>query len=638
MLLLRLLASTRVTIAALVLLAAAAGIGTVVEAAWGRQFAVWYVYGATWFLALLGLVGLNVAAGILIRFPWPVSAWSSVAMRAGMLLFVVGAAVTIVYGIEGQVVLRKGHDAENMSVKSLCRLTVVRPSQRGQRSTQITFAPGPVDWPEGRSLDFGVKDGFGVRVVKFLRHSRDRIEWVRDDANFIGPALQLTMTGNGNAPVGEEWLTSSVFGGEAVVGPTRFELLPIPVETMVAGFLKTPENPGASGSLSVHFQGRVETLHVEDCLGKKIAIGSSGAAVEIAEYLANARPTSGGRFKSLGDKPKNPMLELKVYLPDQKEPVRQIAFARLPLMSLDGVRGYDLPVKFVYHHAGVAHAPGARFLQSPDGKLYCRAVIDGALSDAREVTKGDRFAIGGGYEIAIRDYLPRARQEISCESSPSAERESYSAGAAALVELTLGGQPRRLWLKQDDEQFGYRQLVTPQGVVTVALECDRRPLGFRICLKSLDRKTEKRDATEDAGQPNKETVTGKAGVTGEAGSSDAGIVSLVDITDAAHPNPAGYRIATGQPISYGRFRICQEGCEEVQGHASASVLKVATDPGLMIKYVGCIMLLAGLVGSTLMRLPRLRSRSVAVAQNISAADPPVVRRDVAPDMRIRRAA
>jgi hypothetical protein len=638
MLLIRVLASGRVTIAALVLLAVATATGTVVEAAFGRQFAVWYVYGASWFLALLGLVGLNLAAGILIRFPWPVSAWCSVALRAGMLMLVVGAAVTVVYGIEGQVVLRKGHDAENMSVKSLCRLTVMRPSQRGQRSTQITFAPGPVDWPEGRLIDFGVKDGFGVRVVKYLRYSRDRIEWVRDDANFIGPALQLAMTGNGNGPVGEEWLTSSAFGGEATVGPTRFELLPIPVETMLADFLKTPENLGASGSLSVHFDGRVETLRVEDCLGKKIAIGSSGAAVEIAEYLANARPTADGRFRSLGDKPKNPMLELKVFLPDQNEPVRQIAFARLPLMSLDGVRGYDLPVKFVYHHAGVAHTPGARFLQSPDGKLYCRTVVDGALSDAREVTMGDRIAIGDGYEISIRNYLPRARQEISCEPSPIAERECNAAGAAALVELTLGGQLRRLWLKQDDEQFGYRHFATPQGVVTVTLECEQRPLGFRICLKSLDRKTDTNVATENAGKPDKGSSPRNAREAGGAGSSDAGIVSLVDITDSTHPNPAGYRIATGQPISYGKFRICQEGCEEVQGHASASVLKVAQDPGLMIKYAGCIVLLAGLVGSMLLRLPHFRPRRDAAGQNVSECTVPSIHPIDPSSVKIRRAA
>lgn len=640
MLLIRILASVRVTIAAIVLLAIAAGIATVVEATCGRPFAVWYVYGTSWFLGLLGLAGLNLAAGILIRFPWPVSAWSSVAMRAGMLMLVVGAVVTIVYGIEGQVVLRKGHEAESMSVKSLCRLTVVRPSQRGQRSTQITFAPGPVDWPEGRSLDFGVKDGFGVKVVKYLRSPRDRIQWVRDDSNYIGPAVQLAMTGTGKNPVGEEWLTSSAFGGEAEIGPVRFELLPIPVETMLADFLKTPENPGTSGSLSVHYDGHVENLRVEECVGKKVAIGSAGAAVEIVEYLPNARPTSDGRFKSLGDKPKNPMLELKVFLPDQKEPVRQIAFAKLPLMSLDGVRGYDLPVKFVYQHAGLTHAPGARFIQSPSGKLYCRPVVDGALSEAREIASGDKTAIGGGFEIAIRNYLPRARQEISCEPAPIAERDSAAANPAALVELTLAGQSRRLWLKQDDEQFGSRQIVTSQGIVTASLECEQRPLGFKICLKSLDRPSDKKPA---AGASNKSARDGKSGDRREPNSArpaEVETVSLVEIAGPKSPNPATYRVATGQPISYGEYRIGQNGCEEVQGHASASVLKVAQDPGLMVKYIGCLVLFVGLVGSVVRRLPlfRRRRRSDVVDQHVSDCGPPVVRGDSMPDVRIRRAA
>ena len=84
--------------------------------------------------------------------------------------------------------------------------------------------------------------------------------------------------------------------------------------------------------------------------------------------MPGSRPTAG--IVNMGDKPRNPVVELRVYLPGVKEPVRQVAkasFANPGGMHID-----KCPVKFWYHHPAVAAEPAVEFLATSDGKLYCR--------------------------------------------------------------------------------------------------------------------------------------------------------------------------------------------------------------------------------------------------------------------------
>ena len=107
------------------------------------------------------------------------------------------------------------------------------------------------------------------------------------------------------------------------------------------------------------------------------------------------------------DKPRNPVLELRIHLPGEREPIRQLAFAKAPLLNLDGVFGRVCPVKFWYHHASMPQTPGAVFLQTPTGQLYCRRVVDGSLAEPAEVTLDNKIPVGGQFDIAVVKHLPR---------------------------------------------------------------------------------------------------------------------------------------------------------------------------------------------------------------------------------------
>jgi ABC-type transport system involved in cytochrome c biogenesis permease subunit len=369
----------------LVFLAAVLAWATLLEARNGREYAAWYVYASPWFISLLALLGVNILAATVIRFPWSRQQAGFVVTHGGLLVLLGGAIQTFLGGVEGQVTLREGQRTERFQVTSRSVVNAAWDSGGKRSATDFLFTPGPVDWPERRTLDFGTADSLGLKVLRFFRHARHQTDWIADDRDFDGPALQLQVHGPSGNALAEDWLSAGVFGGEAIVGPTRYELLPLPVASMADDFLQPPADLGKSGVLSVHYRGRMQRIPVDGNLAKRIAVGDDGAAVELVEYLADAKPTPKGGFVSISTKARNPLLELKVHLPGREQPWRQVSFALRPLLNLDAVQGETCPVKFWYHHAGLKPVPGAVFAQTPDGKLYCRAEADAVYGPPREV-------------------------------------------------------------------------------------------------------------------------------------------------------------------------------------------------------------------------------------------------------------
>lgn len=572
----RLLASLQLGLALLVTLAALLAWATLLEAKQGREFAQWYVYGSRWFVGLLAVLGANILAATLIRFPWRWRQLGFVVTHAGLLVLLGGAILTFFLGIEGQIVLQEKQQTDQFLVTHRSSVTVVGDAGRGRLSTQFSFAPGPVDWPADRTLDFGADDGLGLKVLRFYRHARQRIEWVADQRDYQGPALHLRLHGPTGNTVAEDWLAGNVFGGEAIIGPTKYELLPLPVATMREDFVKPPaELPGA-GVLSMHYAGRQQRIPVDGNMGRRIVIGDDGAAVEIAQYLPDAKPTPRGGFVSVSTKPRNPLLELNVYLPGREQPTRQVAFALRPLLNLDGVHGEVCPVRFWYHHAGLRPVPGAVFAQTPDGKLYCRAAVNGAYEEAVEIQPSGRVHLGGQFRVVVQQYLPRARQEVSFLPVEPARGPDHPPEAAALVAVTAGGERRAVWLQRGDAQWGMQTIFIHQGSLTVTFGYEPRPLGYSLELEDF-------------------TCRSNPGGVGQAAFS-----STVRVTDPAAGQSQRREVSPNRPLTHGQFTLYQSSFRE-SAHGEASVLTVARDPGRLLKYLGSLMVCVGMATRFAMR-------------------------------------
>ena len=590
--LVRALASLKLAIVLLMSLAAVLACATLVEASRGREFAAWYVYGSRWFVTLLAALGVNVLAATLIRFPWRRRQGGFLVTHAGILVLLAGAIQTFQGAVDGQLTLREGQRTDRFLVTSRCVVNVAWSAGGRRLATEFAFAPGPVDWPESRTLDFGTADAMGLKVLRYYRHARERTAWIADAQDYDGPALQLQLSGPSGNAIAEEWLSANVFGGEAIVGPTRHELLPLSAASLAEDFLQPPEDCGRSGVLSVHYQGRMRRIAVDGNRGVRIELAADGAAVEIVDYLPDAKPTPQGGFVSVSDNPRNPVVELKVYLPGQGLPLRQLAFALRPLLNLDAVHGEICPVKFWYHHAGVKPVPGIRFVQTPDGKLYCRAEAGDAYGPPREVRQGDRIPLGGDFHVTVQQHLPQARQEVTFHSVAIATQPANLPEAAAQVELTVDGQRRTVWLQRGESPYSSQSILTRRGPVFLSLGYESQPLGFALELQEFQRRAN------------------------PGGSGDAALGSTVRLIDPAAGLDQLREISLNQPLAHGRFRLYQSGFEAPAHGRAVSVLTAACDPGRRLKYAGSLMICVGILG--MLWRPALASWKVPLPMGILA--------------------
>jgi len=605
---LRNLASLKLAVILILVLAAVLAAATVLESGQGRDYAQWYVYRSSWFIGLLALLGANILAATLVRFPWSKTRRGFLTTHAGLLLLLLGSIQTFHYGIEGQVSIQEGQTADTMLITDRCQFTTYWQGKDSQLPLAFIFHPGPVDWAPGKTLDLGELEGVQLKVLRYLRHSQIKEAWVADAKGKGKPAVQFALAGPDGKVVMENWLAPDQFGGAFSIGPAKFQIHQAKMASMLDDFLKPPgAEADPHGVLSLHYDGQMTRIAVSEHEGKKVAVGKSGIEVEIERYLANARPDEKTRFASDGDRPDNPMLELRVYLPDKKEPLRQIAFARYPLLSLDGIHGWNSPVKFWYHHQAVKPEPGVEFLQMPDGKLYGRVAASGKYAPKGEIKAGVTLETAAHFKVLVRKYLPHASKKVEFLPVPRPVEETAQADAAVLLEIVAGGAKQQQWFKRHDENYGFQQIVTPKGPLAIDFGYERFPLGFTLKLVDFRR--------------------GKN--PGRMG--DASFSSSVRLVDRHERIDRQHVISMNEPLVHGKFAFYQSSFQELPDGQEASVFTAAYDPGRFLKYLGSLMICAGSVlmffsrtelCKRILRLPLLRRFGPAEEPRATDGDGP----------------
>ena len=570
----RWLASLELAVILLVVLAVVLAWATIVEARQGAEYAQWYFYYSQWFIWVLGLLSANVLAATLIRLPWKRSQTGFVIAHLGVLVLMGGSLLTFLRGIDGQLSFAEGETADSILLAHRTQLTVIGPGGSDRSPIEFSFTTGPVDWGRDDPLDFGRTDGIGLRVLKFFHQARGEVEWVADESMRGEPALKLAAGGAHKAARKPLWCVANPFGSQAARGDVGFEFRQAPVASMKDDFLALPldKPPGQSeqGLLVAYWQGRRYEIAVGDNVGKKVPLGESGPSVVIAAYHANAVSEGGGRFTSRGTAPENPMLQLEIYLPQSEDPIPEIAYARNPFVSYDLMRAGESPVKFWYHHPAVPARPGVEFLETPDGKLYCRLGIGGRYEPRGEVKVGDSFEVVSGFDVSILDYLPHARQEITFQPAELSGATKARLESAALVEVSFAGKTHEIWLRRSQQPDGFETIETERGPVRLSLGYERAPLGFS--LKLLDFK--------------RGMNPGRMG--------NASFASKVQLLDDAQGIDRQREISMNRPLAHGKFTFYQSSFSEMPDGTALSVLSAAHDPGRLLKYLGSVMLCVGI--------------------------------------------
>lgn len=567
----RCFASLKLAVILLPILAAVLAYATVLETRHGAAYARWYVYETTWFVGLLALLGTNIFCAAATRFPWKRHQLGFVVTHCGLLVLLAGAVQSFQGSVEGRVSLAEGATTSDVTLDRRSQITTFWVGRPQEPPYEFMFDGGPVDWPPGKTLDVGEVDDVRLRILEFVQSARPLEEWVPDESKQGGPAVKFRVYGTDGVAVADSWLIDQQFGDAVSLGPLRLQLQRAAVDGMLDDFLQpAAQELGEKGSLVIVYDDIMQRVLVDENLGRKIQLGETGVAVEIASYLPNARPDKRGNFSSQGDQPKNPMVELRVYLPGEERPLRQIAFAKDPLLNLDGVYSRVCPVKFRLHHSAIQPTDGVEMLQTSDGKLYGRLCVAGAFQSQGEIKPGSKVFTPGNFHLEIVQHLQHARNQVSFQAVDATLSRKEKSEPAALVEITAGGMAQRVWLRRNDPTYGQQKITTKDGVLALNYGNGRVPLGYSLTLIDFRR----------------DRNPGNAG--------NAAFSSKVRVVDSQRHVDEERTIAMNEPLSHGKFTLYQSSFDD-RGHGrETSTFSAAYDPGRELKYLGSLMICLGI--------------------------------------------
>lgn len=570
----RLLGSLELAVLLLVLLGTVLGRATLIEAAEGREAAQWRIYRTDAFLGLLLMLAINILSATLARFPWDRRHSGFLVTHAGLLILLGGSFWTHLGGVEGQVALAEQETAEHISISDRCQFTIQWPQSEGVASRLplvFTFSPGPNDWPHNKTLNIGSFGGVNLKVLNCYRHANLKEQWL-DAPESTDAALRFALVSPDGQMVQEQWLVAGTYGAQTRVGPVRFDLQQVSTATFAQDFLEPPDLKAApDGVLSIHSQGMMQRVSVRENLNKKILLADGQTAVEIVEYLPDAQPGEDGRFVGRSKDPLNPLLELRVHLPDRPAPQRQIAFALLPLLNLDSIHGEKCPVQFWFHHPQTTVESGVEFIQTPDGKLHGRVGHLGKRRYLGEVQHHIPIEIAAGFQVVLKEHHPHARREVSFQPITPQPGETSDAEPALFVELTADDVPERFWMQRNHPEFGVQLASTSQGGLTVNLETERLPLGFSLQLLKFHHETN------------------------PGGVGDAAFASSVRLVDESMHLDEEREISMNAPLIHKQYAFYQSSFKETETGAAISVLNVAYLPGRFLTYLGGGMVCLGIL-------------------------------------------
>jgi hypothetical protein len=266
----RILISLKLAVVLLLLLTIALITATTLESRFDTPTAQYFVYKSAWFSFLLAMLGVNILAVALSRWPWKARHIPFLSAHLGILLLLAGSWITRVHGLDGM--MRVSED-ERQSIVEVDEPQLILQSPKETRIFPLAWIPPSVKFRP-------VKLPYGLAVEEYLSRADPVFSFDPNDGPQARPALQLkfsTKRSMGGMPAmaasQELWLWDGADDWrQSDIGPAR---------VILGG--KKPEQPGPWIWISVRSNSELEfealSMRQESSRGR-VKIADSGTVID----------------------------------------------------------------------------------------------------------------------------------------------------------------------------------------------------------------------------------------------------------------------------------------------------------------------------------------------------------------------
>lgn len=621
---------------------------TWVDSVYGPKGAQFAIYGTWWFAAVLALLGVNVLCAALVRFPWQRYQTGFVITHLGILVLLAGCVLSRLDGIDAQMpILEDGssHRAfeDSQHFELAISETSSAASQRSPQRIRVPFVAGPLNWAEYdqrfffpwglTSIDRGViydQDGIRLEVLDYMADAQ---------LTAVEP-LQLKARSAGEGAEGswQQFQLASSTGSDRMMGrqQTNRQTLPSGVQILhwtartqaeTDAFLDSAPvgSLGEKGQLVLHAGGQKFHFQVHELKLEQVnRLGDTGVAFSLVQH-----------------NPQLSAVQLLVYGPDG-EPRQVVVVADFPDWS-DVEMGRGVLVNHV-RELGVY---GAYWSSAPQEKQESKRDGESKAKDANEPNKGRRIDLVEGADgrlyyrvwkspqleaagpvpvdgspivafagdplraaVVVEKFEPsdlpgyRLRM-VPFEFQRQKERSSARTQRRARVRLTVDGRTEEFWL-DGIEKYPIdlppteNQARIAQGDkrrVEIQLKWDAFEVGFDTYLREFSRKL---DPGTSMASHYSSLVDFLDRDTQQKLTADSMLVTLNEPVDFLDPQTRRtYRVF--QESYMGPFKPGDPWFDQRVASTSSrdqlfvSTLTVNYDPGRGLKYLGSLLIVAGVV-------------------------------------------
>ncbi len=522
------LASLRLAVLLIVALVVVLAWATVIEQRYGGKAAWFGIYGAWWFSALLILLGINVLAAALIRFPWKRHQTGFVITHLGILVLLAGCLLSRIGGIDAQMPIYEGTRAHR-AFEDVQRLELaIIPSGEGAAGqpqvVSIPFQPGPFNWADYAQLswfpwafaprDRGVlydREGIRIEVLDYCSDA----EFEAFEENQPPLRLRVKVPRAGQEPAGDQAQPSgtptwqdvglvaaphgqmdgrnraSLFGGRQIV----FWLARTHAETQA--FLDSrPQGPlGEQGRLVLHAAGQRFEFDVESlATGQRVPLGDTGLELERAalsrRFLAADLPILDLRIRASDGTAQRMLIMADAPELNQQDPEHGVYAT-----YWRGMRQGQTPA---VHSVG---GPRVDVLQGADRRLYYRTWNAGRIEGPAPLPDDGSVvvAFGGSPQelpLAVERFVPQDRPGQRMVPLPFVAKKSAGEKTRLVrLRMTVDGQTEDFWLEGLSSFQATANAVPEQKLVVagrgrraaVVLRWKSVDLGFAVFLREFHR-------------------------------------------------------------------------------------------------------------------------------------------------------